>query len=165
MHAEMDAINKVNALLPDEDKSTAYSRQGRYTRIWFCLMHAETCQHAGNLLAAVSAQQDWLTESLQGCGQRLELKGWVLTVQVPIVCDLRAVHHVRRSPQPAALPGGKLIRTLQLPLLPEMLCVKPDPTSPPRTAVLCTSCCGPCFCGPSVLLLLQRRRATEKQQQ
>ena len=43
MHAEMDAINKVNALLPDEDKGTAYIRQGPFTMPCISLMHAETC--------------------------------------------------------------------------------------------------------------------------
>ena len=43
MHAEMDAINKVNASLPDEGKGTAYNRQVLLTMPWIPLMHAETC--------------------------------------------------------------------------------------------------------------------------
>ena len=40
MHAEMDAINKVNAFVPKGDRSTAYSRQGSYNIIRIFLMHA-----------------------------------------------------------------------------------------------------------------------------
>ena len=98
-------------------------------------------------LAAVFAQQHRLTETLQGYVKMLGLEEWVLTVQVPIVCDLRALHHVRRSTQPAAIPGGRQFEIYNCPsCLP---CSVADPASLPINIVHYTLCCTPCSCSPS----------------
>ncbi|CAK0782075.1 hypothetical protein CVIRNUC_005547 [Coccomyxa viridis] len=69
MHAEMDAINKVNALLPDEDKSTAYSRCQLYVTCEPCIM----CAGALSLLHFQEVVFGCANDRFGGCGSILSI--------------------------------------------------------------------------------------------